>query len=230
MEGGGLTFSVRFLLAVFISESVTVMETLKLGVVVVVVPLIVPVKRPMESPGGKPASVHEYPTPDPPVACTVNEYIEPCTASGNAFVVIVSSCPCPGCATDSTTINVVSERKNDFGRTTFRHRLGIMLSSLARRSSIREWNRSRRCLTLSVREADCYGVNCVYVALDHEQLLIKKRTPKWDRGSVPILAIKIPVNISGQIYTLGPRRRPHVDSKISVAHSTVGRVACDLHP
>jgi len=67
----------------------TVIDTAKLGVIVFVVPLIVPVEAPMESPGGKPAAVHIR-GPVPPEACTVKEYAEPLTASGNAFVVIVS--------------------------------------------------------------------------------------------------------------------------------------------
>jgi hypothetical protein len=60
MDSGGLTFRVKLLLAVFINESVTVIDTLKLSVMVFVVPLIVPVKSPMLNPhpGGVLAAVH----------------------------------------------------------------------------------------------------------------------------------------------------------------------------
>lgn len=139
MEGGRLTFKVRFLFAVFISESVTVMETLKLGVVVVVVPLIVPVSRPMESPGGKPDAVHEYPTPDPPLACTVNEYIEPCTASGNAFVSIVSACAWPAWENDNTKTSTISAGKSDVLAKIFAHELGMLISSTPSRRGIHQF-------------------------------------------------------------------------------------------
>jgi len=139
MEGGGFTFSVRFVFAVFMSESVTVMETVKLGVVVVVVPLIVPVSRPMESPGGNPAAVHEYPTPDPPLACTVNEYIEPCTASGNAFVSIVSACAWPAWENDNTKTSTISAGKSDVLAKIFAHELGMLISSTPSRRGIHQF-------------------------------------------------------------------------------------------
>jgi hypothetical protein len=139
MEGGGLTFSVRFVFALFISESVTVMETLKLGVVVIVVPLIVPVSRPMESPGGNPAAIHEYPTPDPPLACIVNEYSEPCTASGNAFVSIMSACAWPAWENDNTRTSTINAGKSDVLAKIFAHELGMLISSTPSRRGIHQF-------------------------------------------------------------------------------------------
>ena len=90
MDSGGLTFRVKFLFAGGSNAVSTVIDTAKLGVIVFVVPLIVPDDILMESPGGKPEAVHVR-APVPPEACTVNEYAEPLTASGKAVVVIVSA-------------------------------------------------------------------------------------------------------------------------------------------
>ena len=126
MDSGGLTVRVKFLLAGGSTAVSTVIETLKLSVIVFVVPLIVPVMAAIESPGGKPEAVHVR-GPVPPEACTVKEYAEPLTASGKAVVVIVSACACPACASDRASTSAVSTRKAGFHLSTLRPRLGTLI-------------------------------------------------------------------------------------------------------